>query len=121
MRAGGAGDGVRSSHTLDLLGQDLDGDANLARAAMRVALLAGVLLRQRVDVRVGALLGHLDDPAADLDVAVGVVGILDRERDLRAALEVLVLHPSACRVEDRKSTRLNSSHITISYAVFCLK
>src|SRR5437773_9370176 len=25
------------------------------------------------------------------------------------------------RVVDRKSTRLNSSHITISYAVFCLK
>src|SRR5437667_1638298 len=25
------------------------------------------------------------------------------------------------RVPDRKSTRLNSSHITISYAVFCLK
>src|SRR3970282_2788838 len=28
----------------------------------------------------------------------------------------LQLHP-----RDRKSTRLNSSHITISYAVFCLK
>src|SRR5437667_4165286 len=27
----------------------------------------------------------------------------------------------AAHVEDRKSTRLNSSHITISYAVFCLK
>src|SRR5690606_41991712 len=25
------------------------------------------------------------------------------------------------RVEDRKSTRLNSSHVKISYAVFCLK
>jgi len=25
------------------------------------------------------------------------------------------------KAEDRKSTRLNSSHITISYAVFCLK
>src|SRR5437773_5062858 len=25
------------------------------------------------------------------------------------------------RMRDRKSTRLNSSHITISYAVFCLK
>src|SRR5437773_6554072 len=24
-------------------------------------------------------------------------------------------------IQDRKSTRLNSSHITISYAVFCLK
>src|SRR4051812_49639757 len=29
-------------------------------------------------------------------------------------------HPLAGR-EDRKSTRLNSSHMSISYAVFCLK
>src|SRR3712207_8021596 len=27
----------------------------------------------------------------------------------------------ARRIEDRKSTRLNSSHANISYAVFCLK
>src|SRR2546426_2536864 len=27
-------------------------------------------------------------------------------------------HP---RIQDRKSTRLNSSHLVISYAVFCLK
>src|SRR5215510_2783480 len=27
----------------------------------------------------------------------------------------------ACRTRDRKSTRLNSSHVAISYAVFCLK
>src|SRR2546426_8488026 len=27
----------------------------------------------------------------------------------------------AVRVQDRKSTRLNSSHLVISYAVFCLK
>src|SRR5437667_5990038 len=27
----------------------------------------------------------------------------------------------ALKLVDRKSTRLNSSHITISYAVFCLK
>src|SRR3989442_5017446 len=27
----------------------------------------------------------------------------------------------AARDEDRKSTRLNSSHVRISYAVFCLK
>src|SRR5439155_17423433 len=35
------------------------------------------------------------------------------------------LDPEAGRVEspwrDRKSTRLNSSHVAISYAVFCLK
>src|SRR5207248_10766105 len=29
--------------------------------------------------------------------------------------------PSCSRSQDRKSTRLNSSHRTISYAVFCLK
>src|SRR5256885_13168357 len=28
---------------------------------------------------------------------------------------------SSCWVLDRKSTRLNSSHLVISYAVFCLK
>src|SRR5438874_9104039 len=28
---------------------------------------------------------------------------------------------NAAKVRDRKSTRLNSSHVEISYAVFCLK
>src|SRR5207249_11757787 len=28
---------------------------------------------------------------------------------------------TGCRRTDRKSTRLNSSHVSISYAVFCLK
>src|SRR5262245_43622198 len=32
-----------------------------------------------------------------------------------------ITHPSAARRIDRKSTRLNSSHLGISYAVFCLK
>src|SRR5690625_5823866 len=34
--------------------------------------------------------------------------------DVPASLDVVL-------VEDRKSTRLNSSHVAISYAVFCLK
>src|SRR2546426_4200623 len=33
----------------------------------------------------------------------------------------LVAKPQAERLGDRKSTRLNSSHLVISYAVFCLK
>src|SRR5690554_7662197 len=32
----------------------------------------------------------------------------------------LVISPGPC-TPDRKSTRLNSSHVRISYAVFCLK
>src|SRR5436305_3621691 len=30
-------------------------------------------------------------------------------------------HPRVTTCQDRKSTRLNSSHVRISYAVFCLK
>src|SRR5690349_24130225 len=37
--------------------------------------------------------------------------------------EIKCRHEAACgpTAEDRKSTRLNSSHVEISYAVFCLK
>src|SRR5690349_23028776 len=31
------------------------------------------------------------------------------------------VHPGSQSARDRKSTRLNSSHVEISYAVFCLK
>src|SRR3712207_8890095 len=34
---------------------------------------------------------------------------------------VLAEHQEAVELKDRKSTRLNSSHANISYAVFCLK
>src|SRR5690554_7061506 len=38
----------------------------------------------------------------------------------KSALPVL-FETSSSRHQDRKSTRLNSSHVRISYAVFCLK
>src|SRR3712207_7573308 len=39
-----------------------------------------------------------------------------------AVVEPVVAAPAVHhRVQDRKSTRLNSSHANISYAVFCLK
>src|SRR5436309_11952440 len=46
---------------------------------------------------------------AELKQAVGLGGLVPGE-------DVVILHQ-----EDRKSTRLNSSHVKISYAVFCLK
>src|SRR3712207_7509072 len=36
-------------------------------------------------------------------------------------LPIFVRHPPLAEQPDRKSTRLNSSHANISYAVFCLK
>src|SRR3712207_7823293 len=42
---------------------------------------------------------------------------------LSPAMNLGLLHPleAVHAAEDRKSTRLNSSHANISYAVFCLK
>src|SRR5256885_10284188 len=45
----------------------------------------------------------------------------DQERHLADALRRRDGGRSASRRSDRKSTRLNSSHLVISYAVFCLK
>src|SRR3712207_7219607 len=64
--------------------------------------------RQRADDRLGPGLGRLLGGRADGD------GAADAGRDER------LLGPGG-RASDRKSTRLNSSHANISYAVFCLK
>src|SRR3712207_7100708 len=37
------------------------------------------------------------------------------------SVQAISTDAGAWRLEDRKSTRLNSSHANISYAVFCLK
>src|SRR2546426_5272744 len=58
------------------------------------------LLHQRVEVR--ELHDHADGPRERAGIRVDLVG---GDGD----------------VVDRKSTRLNSSHLVISYAVFCLK
>src|SRR3712207_8995385 len=50
---------------------------------------------------------------------VGEVGAPDRGGGLAVVAAVTV--PAAVAARDRKSTRLNSSHANISYAVFCLK
>src|SRR6266702_10917 len=44
-----------------------------------------------------------------------------RRRCIDAGLARRQLHHRANHRRDRKSTRLNSSHVAISYAVFCLK
>src|SRR2546427_4523699 len=91
------------------------------------------LLREQIDDAVELRpLAHRDLHGNDLrrqqllDLAVHLleVGVLlvhqgyeEQPRD--AALLAVV--PHLLRPEDRKSTRLNSSHSQISYAVFCLK
>src|SRR2546430_16933800 len=45
----------------------------------------------------------------------------DGQPDQRSSEDQGLSHPRAPALIDRKSTRLNSSHSQISYAVFCLK
>src|SRR5690348_18017112 len=48
-------------------------------------------------------------------------GDLDEARRVLEAVEAAFPDDADARRQDRKSTRLNSSHPSISYAVFCLK
>src|SRR5690606_39966789 len=57
---------------------------------------------------------HNLNPLEDFNIQnIDVVGVLTYQPEF----DNLVLAP----IGDRKSTRLNSSHVKISYAVFCLK
>src|SRR5207249_5063899 len=92
------------------------------------------------------VVGHLDFAGRELDAALGALFHVDRDPGLavRALRHVLLELDATLRARrrvlgdegaafaaldhlaeavdlDRKSTRLNSSHVSISYAVFCLK
>src|SRR3712207_8353405 len=60
--------------------------------------------------RVGAAAGTVAKSISAYDMAVSDAIYGDADR-----------YVSRARLQDRKSTRLNSSHANISYAVFCLK
>src|SRR5699024_10099125 len=46
---------------------------------------------------------------------------LDRRADAALRGVLPLIHDDGTATADRKSTRLNSSHVSISYAVFCLE
>src|SRR5262245_63890772 len=79
----------------------------------------------------------LDDLPANADkIRIALLDAFDRQRQVDLAARLVARHlmlghsvqaliatlaRALLREEDRKSTRLNSSHLGISYAVFCLK
>src|SRR5256885_11745114 len=77
----------------------------LFRSTKRGLIVAAALI-----VTIGSISFYFVDnfwPVAALQGAVGMSGA--------------VFGPDMPTAPDRKSTRLNSSHLVISYAVFCLK
>src|SRR6266540_5716450 len=125
---------------LGMKGQLSEAELHLLRARMRGGLLAKA---SRGELAAQLPVGLADDPAGKvaLDPDVGVrhaIGHLfttfAATGSARAVVKTFADQhlafpgrhrgghaPASCTGRDRKSTRLNSSHITISYAVFCLK
>src|SRR5207249_11530390 len=72
---------------------------------------------------------HVDErtvgEVAVLRVVIRLLDVVDGRSDRDGALELRPVPREGGEagglLQDRKSTRLNSSHVSISYAVFCLK
>src|SRR5690625_6602098 len=74
----------------------------------------------------GQVFSELDVPAPEDPYAISKLEAETELQELgaREGMEVVIIRPPLVYgpgVRDRKSTRLNSSHVAISYAVFCLK
>src|SRR5690606_40612621 len=98
--------------------QNLDTHLLSLPDALPISSLASLSSRRRRrQYRFAASVYH-HQPAAEQDAAQPVRNTRDSLAPSRYATPRR-RQIAAC--EDRKSTRLNSSHVKISYAVFCLK
>src|SRR2546429_4177247 len=117
-------------------------DDDLVHAKLVAANLGPGRFRTRVFDRADALLAHHAEEPADAVITDLVMPDLDGvevtrrlrtgdrhlpifvltgHADVATAIEALKAGATEYLTKDRKSTRLNSSHGYISYAVFCLK
>src|SRR5690625_5422859 len=80
------------------------------------------LLKANIGVIVNVLEDHLDVMGPTLDqIADAFLSTIPYNGTLILSESPYVDFFSKEAKKDRKSTRLNSSHVAISYAVFCLK
>src|SRR5882724_13256034 len=98
---------------IDLAGNAIDPVETAEQHGCRIARVGEAVVRTRQ-----LLLRHCThyigrDNHSELGGSIDVVAALKQSAEY--------WHLHGTRDEDRKSTRLNSSHLGISYAVFCLK
>src|SRR5690348_17455566 len=88
---------------------------------MRLTLIVAVIFffKDAATTEIYTLSLHDALPIAGADLALARRGAFGLARLALALVEPRAQHLH--RLGDRKSTRLNSSHPSISYAVFCLK
>src|SRR5256885_11402362 len=88
----------------------------MIRRPPRSTLFPYTTLFRSEDVQLPAARSHVLD-AGHAEIDGRRIGV-EAERDAPVRLPHVIEREIG---EDRKSTRLNSSHLVISYAVFCLK
>src|SRR5690606_40949717 len=74
--------------------------------------------QQEFDQNVGMLLNTLINIYALVILVLGLFAVFVANK---ITAPLALVQRSLAKTGDRKSTRLNSSHVKISYAVFCLK
>src|SRR5690625_5973589 len=80
--------------------------------------LFAILILSIIQVGLTVYLPILIGRAVDSIIAEGQVSFANLETILMQMIIVVIANTL---VQDRKSTRLDSSHVAISYVVFCLK
>src|SRR5438874_6498227 len=123
-RDAGASALSRGRAGLSRLARSASGRAAVVEETLAVRGIADVLGQQRIKlVDVAGPLGGppYHDPRHRPDIVRKLA--LDRAQHgvIPGGDRRLGFHSHPRHIEDRKSTRLNSSHVEISYAVFCLK
>src|SRR5207249_10257783 len=103
--------------SIDRLMDDVagSGQATLKRTLGPMSLVAlgiGAIIRAGLFVRTAVAIAERAGPSVTLAFIVAGIG---------GAFAGLCYAEFASMIPDRKITRLNSSHVSISYAVFCLK
>src|SRR5437868_10270819 len=91
------------------------------RVAERYQLPVVLVANKRLNLPMNSLLEMVVVTGA-FDAADDWIVENSKPNDIVVTADILLADPIICSIEgDRKSTRLNSSHVSISYAVFCLK
>src|SRR3712207_6948832 len=97
---------------------------DLNRSAVPRHIQLTTLFRHRIEQgawKTGQQIPTVDELAAECGVARATIRQAMDQLEVEGLIERFRAKGTFVRQTDRKSTRLNSSHANISYAVFCLK
>src|SRR5690242_10855076 len=100
LLTGGGSRATRLSHHGGVLGLDFVDDADLVGLAIRILIYAEIFLGKFIDVGVGAFFSDFDYPAANFQIAIGIVGINNGQSYARIAADIAIFLPSFGGIEN---------------------